>query len=326
MSQIYLRQEKVLIPLLVIIGVCFMILGAIPLIQLGKTVQTRPIAPVQMVEFALSDLHDYPYILTDSGQLLEPQGNGEWRVVDVGQTTHIQDFVIDDEAHIWIAADEGLFTEEAHVWEVINPTPMRGLLRTTDDLVVVDQQGQPHSLQHASPLNIPIEGTPIAEWVTLPSSRHIIRAGEKLYHTSNILDSWQPLETVDPIEHIWLTNRGELWAGTTNGILAWDEASGTWESILPNASDQAFDSLVQFQGKTYALVDGKLFRFDEVTWAEVNMDEDAHSLTHLISDGETTLWVMDRVQMKLFASQDGIMWEGVSIAIQSEPPPSRQRN
>ena len=288
--------------------------------------QTRPIASVQMVEFALSDLHDHPYILTDSGQLLEPQGNGEWRVVDVGQTTHIQDFVIDDEAHIWIAADEGLFIEQAHVWEVVNPVPMTGLIQTLDDLVVLDHHGQPHSIQHATPLNIPLDGTPIAEWVTLPSSRHIIRAGTKLYHASNILDSWQALETLDPIEHIWFTEQGQLWAVTQDGVLEWDEANNTWNTILPNASDQPFESLAQFQGKTYALVGGKLFRFDEATWAEVNIDTRNHTLTHLILDGETALWVMDRAEMKLFASQDGISWEGVSIAIQPQTTPSALNN
>ena len=327
MSQIYLQQEKAFISLLATVGVGLVLLGMIPLAQLGRSLQTRPIARVQSVEFALSSRHDYPYILTDSGQLLEPLGEGQWRVVDVGQTTHIQDFVIDDRAHIWIAADEGLFIEQSHVWEVVNPAPTRGLIQLTDDIVVVDHQGQPYSVQHETPLNIPAGGTPIAEWVTLPSQRHVILAGEKLYHSSNILESWQPLETVDPIAHIWLSEQGKLWAGTRHEILEWDEPTQTWKPSLPNAVNQPFDMLKQFQGATYALVSGKLFRYIDSTWVEVAVSAEAHDLTHLIADGETTLWVMDRSEMKLFASQDGTNWEGVSIVIQPEttsPNPQQQ--
>ncbi|MFZ4827468.1 MAG: hypothetical protein ACOYLB_08930 [Phototrophicaceae bacterium] len=327
MSQIYLRQEKVLIATLAVVGGVLVLLGMIPLIQLGKTLKTRPIAPVQMVEFALSSEYTHPYILTDSGQLLEPLDNGEWRVVDVGQTTHIQDFVIDQQAQIWIAADEGLFAQQAHVWEVVNPAPTRGLIQTADDLVVVDHQGQPHSIQHATPLNIPLGGTPIAEWVTLPSNRQVIRAGDKLYHAVDSLASWQPLDTGEPIAHIWLTEQGTLWAGTHNEILEWDEPSQTWQAALPNAINQPFDTLAQFQEQTYALVNGKLFRFTDSAWAEVEIGTGDRYLTHLISDGETALWVMDRNQMKLFTSPDGINWEGVSIAIQPETPsPSLTNN
>ncbi len=270
-------------------------------------------APIRM---AVSSQAQPPYLVTESGQILQPVAENRWSVLPLEGI--VEDIKVDVSGTVWAASDRGAFALQDGTWQPIAERPtrrveiMHGYLFAleTDQLTRSPAGGLvTEALEPTRQLTLPDPEQPAVEMVMLGSHGHVLLQGDQVYLTTDLGESWQPLYAPQSVYSIAADVDGNLLVGTATFIFRWHYTDNRWTPAYSLPEDDEQPVILAFNDTLYTIGNGKLWQLADRAWQAITLpDSDGAYLTQIVSQYPQTLWVLDSARARLWSSEDGQNW------------------
>jgi hypothetical protein len=287
-------------------------LQAIP-VQAAETLASdvEP-APDTLTKLVFTGGNERPYLLSVGGQLFQPQSDDTWTLVDFPFA--VRDLHSDGQG-CTVGAEDGLYTITANGWQ------REGVLNSTNELIAMhgftfalsDSGAARAGHEGWAALEIPQPNASARDLAMLGDHSHILLNGG-LYSTPDMGLSWEPLDTPENALRIAADSNGDLLAVTANALLKWTRSTRQWSTLAPLPDGHTIEMLRAFDGRTYALANGALYRLSQGEWERVEI---AGHFTAMETRSER-LWLLDDEARVLWHSTDGTAWESTQINLTDE--------
>lgn len=274
------------------------------------------------IDLAIRDGMDFPYLIMNDGQLLQPQSSSNWK--NIGLDAQILDVYLGGEKRVFAASDRGLlfYDDIESEWVILDTTPlkhvesMHGYLFALADQEVLRFQELPGGeLSFVKNNELLVTDETLGDMVMLGDHSHVLQVGDLLFSTPDLGLSWQPLDNPSPANIISVDADGKLLAVTDSGILR--RSDSAWQNYMSLVENMPITSLQIFNEKLYALADGKLFVQIGNEWAQVTPPETADAyFTAMTVQYPQTLWLLDTKGERLWSSDDGQVWTITPISVE----------
>lgn len=248
-----------------------------------------------------------PYLVTAEGVLLRPASGGQWQPQNL--EGRAQDAYVDTDFRLWAATDQGLFVHDGDAWTQVQSEPASALVDTHGYLYSLGTQvlwRGPDTWRELSP---PAEDA-LNNFVMMPNHSHLLHSGSQLLHTFDLGLSWSAFETPPDVRHIFSDAGDQVWAMTGTGFFRHQD--GAWQQQLPLPADQLPTAALSFDGRLYAVADGRLYGQDGAAWSLVELPGNTAAVTALDARFDGPLWVAT-ADNKLWSSPDGEQWRAQAV-------------
>lgn len=257
-----------------------------------------------------------PYLITQNGTLLRPNANAEWQPTTLD--ARVNDIYVDLQQNIWAATDSGLFLYDEGQWTTIDGISSTRLVMTHGYLFAMGDGEIVRGPDHWRNLFPPNTDQPASDLVMLSDHSHLLQNGDTLFRTIDLGLSWEPIETPETILEIWSDEEETFFAMSESGIYTWDRTE--WTFLLDLPADTLPTTVRSFNGRFYALVDGRLYRQQNDQWELITLPNAPTNLISLdVRRNPATLWVLDHENLTLWSTSNGQNWESTPIIIRSAP-------
>lgn len=275
--------------------------------------QAPPNAPLRM---AFGHKINLPYLVTASGELLQPQENATWQAMDVDAS--VKDIYLDSSDQIWAATNKGLEAYLEGEWQTLDSTPIDEIEMTHGYLYLMGDQLKrvpaDGDMEYLRPLTKPEENEAALAWVMLGNHSHVLQNGNDVFLTRDLGLSWEAINAPEPIEHIATDVDGQLIASTASGLFTWDNQN--WRAFLPLPDNKRIDAIQTFNNRLYAAAGGKFYQAAGSQWKVIDLpDADEAYLISVRFQYPDGLWVLDSSQSRLWSSKDGTNWTMIPIIL-----------
>jgi copper transport protein len=273
--------------------------------------------PVQM---ATSAALDHPYLLTQGGTVLRPDGEN-WLTVPFDEP--IRDMYAQEADTLWAATDKGLFRYlvQANSWMQEDNTPSSWLTDTHGYLFALGT-GQIFRMSSGGIetderlLDVPEATIPATQLEMLGSHSHILLNGDEVYITSDLGLSWQPLDAPAPVRRIAIDGDGHLLAITDTELLRWRWTDRAWYTLAELPTTAPIDDLVSFiTGDIYLVTQGQVYSWLNSEWELLEFDSNAY-IVDMEFQYPATLWALDIGRVRLWKLIAGMPnWTTIPISV-----------
>jgi copper transport protein len=271
--------------------------------------------PVQM---ATSAALERPYLLTQAGTVLKPDGES-WSAIAFDEP--IRDMYAQAADTLWAATDKGLFRYIENTWMQEDTTPSSWLTDTHGYLFALGT-GEIFRMSAGGIetderlLDVPESEVAASQLEMLGSHSHVLLNGEDVYMTSDLGLSWQPLDAPAAIRRIAIDGDGHLLALTDTELLRWRWTDQAWYTLDTLPTTAPIDDLVAFiTGDIYVVAQGQVYHWQNPEWALLEFDSNAY-IVDMEFQYPATLWVLDAGQARLWKLIGGNLdWETLPISV-----------
>jgi copper transport protein len=271
--------------------------------------------PIQM---ATSAALDRPYLLTQGGTVLKPDG-ASWSAIAFDEP--IRDMYAQAADTLWAATDKGLFRYIENTWMQEDATPSNWLTETHGYLFALGT-GQIFRMSAGGIetderlLDVPETEVAASQLEMLGSHSHVLLNGDAAYVTSDLGLSWQPLDAPAAIRRIAIDGDGHLLALTDTELLRWRWTEQAWYTLDTLPTTVPIDDLVAFiTGDIYVVAQGQVYHWQNPAWALLEFDSNAY-IVDMEFQYPATLWALDAGQARLWKLIGGNSeWETISINV-----------
>jgi copper transport protein len=243
-------------------------------------------APIRMIMAA-----ERPYLLTESGAILQPSENG-YTVLPLD--AHANDLLVESNRTLWVATEKGLFRNEAGLWTLESSLPVSELVSTHGFLLALGDGAiyrveEGNVVSDRRSLETPLDA-PATDFVMLGNHEHVLLNGDRVYSTSSVGMGWTALNAPVPLEQIGVTVDGNLLAFGEGKFWRWDWATGRWterESLPTGVSDWDV-----FNGQLYLLAEGQVYQEAGDSWQVLSI-EGAGRFVDIAYQYPDSLWLLE---------------------------------
>jgi copper transport protein len=264
----------------------------------------------------VSSTVDHPYLLTQAGTLLRPDGE-TWRAVDFDAP--IRDVYLQNADTLWAATDNGLFRYADGEWIQESDTPTDALVSTHGYLFALGI-GQIFRVPEGGIetesrlLQVPQMDSASSQLEMLGSHSHVLLNDDDVYMTSSLGLGWKWLDAPAAIQQIAIDGDGNLLAASDDSLLRWTWANEAWQTVVDLPMAQPVDAILDFNQSIYLLIEGQVLRLRQGEWQPVTLSENAY-IVDMVFQYPDTLWVLDVGAERLLASTTGSDWQDMSIDV-----------
>jgi hypothetical protein len=286
------------------------ILAAYRLLTPPSTYTPRPGDPVQLV-FAPNT--DQPYVVTRSGDLLQPSETG-W--IHMAVDAPVNDVYIEFNNVLFAGTDDGLLRYRGGQWETVPGVPPTDDLESMHGfLFAMGKDGAARSGESSTEddswrvLKMPLPDVPAQGLVMLGDHTHIMNNGS-LIQTNDMGLSWTIVPPPGEIRLMGTDALDNLLV--EDGVYRWEYRDKTWSKIAPLPENLPVDRLALLNTEIYALADGRLFRLEKGNWNAIPVDG-AGYLTTMAVHHLSQLWLADATHSRLWYTENPDSWMSMEL-------------
>ncbi len=259
----------------------------------------------------------YPLLVMGDGDLLRANADGLWG--SLAPPAPVRYAAMDGYNIIWAATDDGVYALRDATWIQVDATRAARLVSTHGYLYEIGQSGMIRRPDGAYDvdgrvLNLPETDNPAENFVMLGNHTHVLHTGDAVYQSIDLGLSWQPLDAPAPVLHVGVTPGGDLLAVTATGVLRWDRSDREWADFMSLPEGRMINSTQIFDDDLFVTAGGRLYRRNGDDWGRITPPgSDGAVFVGFAEDYPDRLWVLDGARWRLWYTDDGQVWERVSI-------------